>query len=130
MPEEIKTSRFWRSAAAFAVGTVILGGMLSLRLPQGLAGLVDSLPAYLRGWTELSGVSALRLPAALLVYQPLALIFGALFALRSWLPGQPLAIEGRFLSLWVLAALALSMLYPARQVVDASRWYLCGRWQP
>ena len=127
LPADLKQARFWRTAALFAAGTLLLGGMLSLRLPQGLAGLADSLPAYLRGWLEPSGVPALRLPAGLVFYQPMALLFGVLSALRLWRSGQPLSGEARFLSLWALFALAVAMLYPARQVADAA-WALVPLW--
>ncbi|MGE5222307.1 MAG: hypothetical protein ACM3PY_07715 [Omnitrophica WOR_2 bacterium] len=118
---------FDRRALYFLIGTVILTGTLFFRFPQGLGAMAGQIPAYFNGWTTPSGVPALRLPVALLVYQPLALIFGLSAMLRCWLPGYPRSVVSRRLCLWVLVALGLAMLYPGRQVTDLA-WVLVPLW--
>ena len=73
---------------------------------------------------------ALRLPAALLVYQPLALLFGLVAAVRGWTAarsGLRSAYLALLLSLWALVALLLAFIYPARQVADLG-WVLIPLW--
>jgi hypothetical protein len=89
-----------------------------------LSAWLAGLPAYLSGWAQPSGVPALRLLAALVVYQPLPLVFGLIGAGRGWLRGDRLA---RGLSFWFVIALALALLYPARQVSDLV-WVLLPVW--
>ncbi len=103
-----------------------------LMLPQGLAGFARTLPDYLTTWLQPSGIPALRLPAALLLYQPAALLFGLVGALRAWLdesggytPAE--AALGKVLSLWAGLALALLLLQPGRQVPDLA-WALAPLW--
>jgi hypothetical protein len=72
-------------------------------------------------------VPALRLPVALLIYQPLALIFGGVAAVRGWRRTTPYALPAKWLGLWALAALILAMLYPARQIADLI-WVLAPLW--
>lgn len=99
-----------------AIGlTIFAAATLFLLYPQGLSSWVAAILAYFKGWLAPSGVPALRLLAALLIYQPLGVIFGLSGALRGWLRADPLA---RKLGLWFLISLLLTTLYPARQVSD------------
>ena len=109
---------------ALALGVVTMQGTLFLQHYQGLSAWLDALPAYAAGWVHPSGVHAVRLLAALLVYQPLALIFGLIAAGRAWVTGEKTA---RFLSIWFVSALALGLLYPGRQVYDLI-WALVPLW--
>ena len=118
------TNQEWVNLLLSAGATLLVVGTLLLRYPQGLAAWIASLPAYMQGWSELSTVPPLRLIAALLVYQPLALIFGGIAAVRGWLRGDRLA---RILSLWFVFSLLLVLIYPARQVVDLV-WALPPLW--
>ncbi|HNT23531.1 MAG TPA: hypothetical protein PKM21_04150 [Anaerolineales bacterium] len=123
-----------RPALLSAGVVLLLAGTLFLRVPQGLAALFGSLPGYISGWVQPSGISLLHLLAGLAFYQPLVLIFAliglgrALFDLTT-LPtnaqlGPRLALR---LGLWVLAALILVLLYTARQVADLA-WLLPPLW--
>jgi len=118
------TGREWISMLLSAAITLLAVGTLLLLNPQGLAAWIASLPAYLQGWGQASNVPPLRLAAALLVYQPLAMIFGTIGAVRGWLRGDPLA---RMLSLWFIVAFTLILVYPARQVFDLV-WVLTPLW--
>jgi len=104
--------------------TLVLAGTLFLRLPEGLSAWLAGLPAYLSGWAQLPSTPALRLLAALVVYQPLPFLFGLIGAVRGWLRGDRLA-QG--LSLWLGFSLVLAIVYPARQVSDLV-WALLPLW--
>ena len=109
--------------AAF-VATVLLVGTFFSFFPQGLGALGGSIPAYLAGWVTASDVSAIQLLLVFLVYQPLAFIFGSLGAVRSWVEGN---LAAQRLSVWVLIALIVGLLYPSRQVGDLV-WVLVPLW--
>ena len=119
-------SRMDTRAALIAAGiTFILVGTLLFRFPQGLSAWLEMIPAYLQGWTTPSGIPSLRLPAALIFYQPLALLFaliGVLFGLT-----QRNLRTVLFFTVWLIVSLGLSMLYPARQVADLV-WGLVPLW--
>jgi len=111
-------------------GTLLFAGLFFFRIPQGLAGLADMLPEYLQGWISPSGIPALRLPAALLVYHALVLLLALLAAGRGWwrlLTGGRAERLAVALSLWALIAMLVVMLYPARQVGDLV-WALLPLW--
>ena len=109
------------------LGTLLLAGTLFLRLPQGLGALAATLPAYFEGWALSSGVPAMRLPVALLFYQPLVIIFGLLAIVRAWRDQEPHSEFFRYLSLWAAFALLLALVYPARLVGDLV-WVIVPLW--
>lgn len=117
----------WRTLLYGLVATLILVGTLFLRIPQGLGALGATLPAYFEGWAVSSGVPALRLPVALLVYQPLAILFGVLGILRTW--RDPWEYRGfiKLLGIWAGTALLLAMVYPSRQTLDLV-WIIVPLW--
>jgi hypothetical protein len=114
----------WPVFLVSALATVLLVGTLFLRVPQGLSAWMSGLPAYLSGWVSPSGTPALRLVVALLVYQPLASIFGLVGAVRGWLCRDRLT---HFLSLWFVFSLLLAVIYPGRQMGDLV-WTLLPLW--
>ena len=116
--EEIKP------ALVFAGATILLGGTSLFLSPAGLSAWLTSLPAYLSGWLHPSGVPVGRLVLALVVYQPLALLLGGASVVRGWQERNPLRMR---LSLWLLAAILLALLYPARQVGDLA-WIVLPLW--
>jgi hypothetical protein len=61
---------------------------------------------------------------ALLVYQPLAVVFGLVALVRGWWQGRRRYVV---LSLWLVAALLVAVIYPARQVGDLA-WALVPLW--
>lgn len=140
------------SFSPLLVGITVLGaGTLLLSAPQGLAAWAGTLPAYLSGWMTSSGTSAGRLLAALLVYQPLALIFAfaGIFQILGKYVGsslkrqsaeavdisaveentQPPSVSGLlvFPMLWAASALLMALLYPGRQVYDLL-WVIVPLW--
>jgi hypothetical protein len=116
-----------RLGLAFMAGTLLVAGTLFFHFPQGIGALADILPTYLRGWTSASGVPALRLPLAWIVYVPLVFFFSLAGVARAWAGLHPRYNPMRWLSLWAFFALAVAMLYPDRQVSDLS-WALVPLW--
>jgi hypothetical protein len=118
------------SVISFAL-TLLFAGTLLLRAPQGLGGLAETIPVYLKTWIISSGIPILRLPASLLVYQTLVLIFAIIGAFRAWFgawgddqhPRQVMI----GLSLWIAVSLLLPLLYAGRQVGDMA-WALIPLW--
>jgi hypothetical protein len=106
------------------IGTIIVAGSLFLRYPQGFGALAETLPAYLNGWFNPSGIPASRLIAALVFYQPLALIFGVIAIIRGWIYRNSLS---RWLSIWFFTSLILALIFQGRQVWDVA-WALIPLW--
>jgi hypothetical protein len=113
-----------KAALTFGGTTILLGGTLFLLSPNGLSAWLDALPVYLGGWAQPSGVPAGRLLLALLLYQPLAVVFGLVALVRGWWQGRTRYMR---LSLWLVAAILVAIIYPARQVGDLA-WALVPLW--
>lgn len=108
----------------YAGGTLlVVGGLFFLRL-RGLNGIVAGFSAFLQGWIKPADVSLFNLLAALPVYQPGAVVFGLIGAVRGW---QTRSGIDRFLSVWALAAFILAVIYPAHQVGDLL-WVVLPLW--
>jgi hypothetical protein len=127
---ELISSRSIGIVIAALVGTVLAVGTLFLRFPQGMGSLVETIPAFINTWIKPSGIPVLRLPASLLVYQPLLLIFGIISAVHVWFGVEDdqrtrKMITG--LSIWTIVALLLPLLYAGRQVSDMA-WALIPLW--
>ena len=118
--------RNWGAALLAGGITILAAGTLFLLHPGGLGALMASLPAFLGSWFQPSGVPALRIPAALLVYQPVAVIFGLVAAGRIFIQDEPQRLE-RLLIVWSLSALLLALLAPGRQVHNLV-WVLFPLW--
>jgi hypothetical protein len=110
--------------------TLLFVGSLFLRVPQGLGALAETIPAYVKTWVVPSGIPLLRLPASLLVYQPLALILGLVGAIHAWFGTwedhhSRQLVAG--LSIWALVAFLIPWLYAGRQVGDLA-WVIVPLW--
>jgi len=66
-------------------------------------------------------------PGSLVLYQPLLVFFGIAGVVQAWAARHPQYSNMRWLSLWAFFALAVAMLYPARQVADLA-WALIPLW--
>jgi hypothetical protein len=116
---------------AVLLATLLVVGTGLMRYPQGLAAAFAGLTTYLAGWATPPAISPLTLAAALLVFQPLGVIF-AILSLVRWLVRrfQHEAVEAyplMFPVLWLMTSLLLALLYPARQVSDLV-WVLVPLW--
>jgi len=105
-------------------GVILMAGTLAFWGPQGLSNFALTIPVYLGGWLVMSGVSMTQLLAALLIYQPLAIVFGISGTVRSWMESKPFP---RWLSLWALSSLVIVLAYSGRQVYDLV-WVLIPLW--
>lgn len=115
--------RDWVLAGLALAGTILAAGTLFFRYPQGLGGIGTALAGYLTSWGSSAGIPALRLPFALLIYQPLGLVFGLAEMVRAWVYRRPEDAASQKLSLWFAAALFLAFILPGRQVDDLA-WAL------
>ncbi len=113
-----------RSAVLATGGVFLAVGTLFFRYPQGLGAVTSILPAYIDGWMIASGIPASRLLAALLLYSPIALIFGTVAIVQSVRRHEPIS---QWLSLWAIVSLIIVLLYPGRQVSDLT-WVLVPLW--
>lgn len=116
----------------FAFGlTILLVGTQLLRYPQGLAAWFQSLAVYLSGWSVSSTTSALKMITAILVYQPVALLFAIAGVGRLFSHFSDERVRGNRIILttlfWFFGMLVLTVLYPARQVSDLA-WALAPLW--
>jgi len=109
------TPHVLRNTLFSAITTFILIGTLFFLAPNGLSAALASIPAYLRGWAQPSGIPIVRLLASLIVYEPLAVFLGLVCIIRAWWHGSRRAMR---LSIWMLVALLLAIFYPAHQVTD------------
>ncbi len=120
----------FRNAVPAFILTLLFAGVLFFRLPQGLGAFADTLPAYLRSWITPSGIPVLRLPASLLIYQPLVIIFAVSASTHLWFrrqDDQPVRPVLLGLGLWAIIAILLPLLTVGRQVGDLA-WALIPLW--
>ena len=120
----------WKPMAYFGIGTLLVVGTGFLLAPQGLGAFASTIPAYLTGWITPSGIPILKILAALVFYQPLAVLFGLVGALSAWFNSSSHRVEeftGRFFSLWAGLALFSAVIYPGHQVYTAA-WVLIPLW--
>lgn len=120
----------WRQMFSFGAGAGLLVGTGLLWVPQGLGALAATFPAYLNGWITPSNIPILKILAALLFYQPLAILFGIVGTLSAWFhlsSRNPIDYVGRLLSLWAALALSAAVIYPGHQVFSAA-WALVPLW--
>ncbi|HSQ39370.1 MAG TPA: hypothetical protein VLM78_04355, partial [Anaerolineales bacterium] len=132
LPTEHRTlnTDYW-SSRSIPVGLItafilnlLATSTLFLLAPQGLGAWLASLPEYLTGWVSPVTVPASRLFLALGVYQLLGILFALIAIVRGWWNGGRRVIR---LSLWILVALFLAAIYPARQTADLV-WALIPLW--
>lgn len=138
MRDDPASQRAGRLALFSSGAAVLLVGTFFLYSPQGLAAWLGTLPAFLGGWVNPSGVPAIQLLAALVVFQPFVIAFGLIGAITSWTDSSRLFF-GRsdpfvphqhtilFLVFWALLSLVLALVYPGRQVSDLA-WTLIPLW--
>lgn len=117
--------RLPRPAWIFSLGLWLVAATLFLRHPQGLAEWGNSLGSFIAGWVAQPTVPISRLLVGLLTYALLPLAFGLVATARAWaIEPNPL---GRAASLWLLVALLLWLVYPARQFAWVA-WLMLPLW--
>jgi hypothetical protein len=104
--------------------TLLVAGSLFFHYPQGLSATAGTIPATLNNWFSHSNIPIFRVFLALIIYQPFALFFTLLGALR-FLRSE--SIIPRWLIIWFFTALIMAMIFPGRQVSDVG-WVLIPLW--
>jgi hypothetical protein len=113
-----------RQGWVISAATILLVSTLFTRYPSGLGALGGGLENYIRGWITVSKTPVLQPVLAVIIYQPLALIFAIIAAVRGWILGEKIS---RWLAIWVLVVLVSTIIYPGRQVYDVA-WALTPIW--
>lgn len=106
------------------VGTLLIAGTSFFQFPQGLGAWLGSIPAYFSGWLNPAVVPVFRPVAALLIYQPIAVIFGVISSFHHWRDKHDFVPH---LVMWSAVAIFLAVIYPARQVSDIV-WAIIPLW--
>ena len=122
--QERTSPRDYRTALLFGGGTILLVGTIFFLYPQGMAAWAATISEFFQGWVTPSSLPVGRLLAAVFFYGILALVFGLVAVVRGWIQKNKAA---QFLSLWLLFALLLPILYPGRQVGDVA-WAILPLW--
>ncbi|NOQ38932.1 MAG: hypothetical protein GQ562_01305 [Anaerolineales bacterium] len=91
---------------------------------QGLSAWITSFPEFLSGWISPSGVSSYKILAALIISNPLIIIFGGLGFISAWRNNDRI---GKICALWFGVSLLLVLIYPGRQTEDLI-WVVVPLW--
>ncbi len=123
-PESL-SSKSSRATVLLAAGiTAAAAGTLFLFAPFGLSMAAQSIPDFLRSWTQ-TGILGLRPAAmALLCYAALPLVLGIIQAASGW---ERKDATDQFLSVWLILALLLWLACPGRQMSYAG-WIMAPLW--
>ncbi len=113
-----------RQGLYFAAGAYLLLGSFFLLAPGGLGAGLASLPDALARFSDWGGAPMLRPLTALFFYQFPALVLALIALARLFVQRDQTTI---FLGVWLLVALLLAVLPPARQVADLA-WALIPLW--
>jgi len=119
-------NRFWSAAGEFFLPALVVLGIGSFFFSQyqGLSAWMASLPEFLMSWFTPSGVSSLKVLAALVLSNPLINIFGVLGFLAAWRQNDQV---GKIFSLWFGFSLLLVLMYPGRETADLI-WVVVPLW--
>ena len=105
----------WKVVFGWFVGALLVFGTLLFLIPNGLTAAANGLVQYLMGWSQASAVTVGRMLLGLILSQPLGFLFATVGLVRIIQTKNSL---DTFLAVWWLAALALALLYSAREVAD------------
>lgn len=110
--------------------TFLIIGSWFLRVPQGLSAAAGGLVEFFKGWTSTPSLPAGWIIVSLGLYHPIAVMFVIIAMLRTLSaksdPNQRNGFQ-RFLGIWFLIALFLTLLYPNRNM-SALIWVLIPLW--
>jgi hypothetical protein len=113
-----------QSGALAAGGVILVLGTLFFLVPEGLGALTGILPAYLSGWITPSGTTMWRMVAALVIYNPIVLMFSILAIVQGWRKKEA---ASQWLALWAGTTFVLVFVYPGREVFGLA-WLLVPLW--
>jgi len=98
----------YRPALIAFIATLLLGGTLFFLSPNGLSAWLSSLPAYLKGWTSPSTMTAGRTLLAFLAYESLGIFLAILSIIRGYRTKSRRIVR---LGLWLAVSLLLAVFY-------------------
>jgi hypothetical protein len=105
-----------RKAGPAALTAFLLAGSLALAVPSGLSSAASSLTTYLAGWVRAGGTWPGLMMIALVVYEALFVVLGLARIFQGVF--QEHSKTDLFLAVWAFSALALSLVYPSREVTQ------------
>ena len=105
-----KTAGIWFGGAALACGTLLF------LIPNGLNSVFNGFAQYFINWSKPGDLNIWRLLLGFVISQPIGFLFGAIGLLRMFRSRNSLDI---FLAVWWLTALALVLLNPGREMIQA-----------
>jgi len=117
-------SKYWLHFGVAIISTVVVASTLFLKYQSGFASWSESLLLVFSNLEPVVRTAPLQAILALIIYQPLALIFAGIAALRRW-KTNPAFVP--YLFIWIIAGVLLVVLYPGRQVSDIA-WVLFPLW--
>jgi hypothetical protein len=91
---------------------------------NGLSAWASSLSEFFLAWRLPSGTSLLKVLMALLIYNPLIILFGGLGFISTWRNNSR---TGKLLSIWAGISLLLILIFPGRQTADLI-WVVIPLW--
>ncbi|HBG74462.1 MAG: hypothetical protein A2X25_14170 [Chloroflexi bacterium GWB2_49_20] len=113
-----------KTAIKWGAGTLLLVGTLFLLVPNGLSAWAGSIVDFMRGWWTPGSVPLWIFLVVLLVYAPLALIFGLIGLARGLRKTDRTSIQ---LGLLSGTFFLLALIYPVHQAGDLV-WMLVPVW--
>lgn len=113
----------WRDFLIAAAVTLVIGGTLFLRAPEGLGGIGGTLSAFITGFAN-PGVPLAEIGLVFIGYVWPALVFGILGGINAWRHNYSI---GKVVSLFAVFALLLILINPGRQIADLL-WVVIALW--
>ena len=114
----------WLYFFGAVLGTMVISGTFFLKYQSGFSSWDESIVFFFTNWPSFVSTPPLSAILALLIYQPLALVFAIIATLRRW-KTHPSLVPYCFF--WIIAGFLLVILYPAREVSDFA-WVLFPLW--
>jgi len=106
----------WKSAGIWFGGAALAFGTLLFLIPNGLNSVFNGFAQYFINWSKPGDLNIWRLLLGFVISQPIGFLFGAIGLLRMFRSRNSLDI---FLAVWWLTALALVLLNPGREMIQA-----------
>lgn len=107
-----------------ALAVIVSVGTLFFQFPTGLGSFTSIIPSYLHGWIAYSEIGIPDLLANLLIYSPVALIFGLFAIINAWRYKNGFV---QWLSLWAGVSFLLAIIYPGKDIFSWV-WFLIPLW--
>lgn len=110
--------------------TFLLVGSWFFRVPQGLSTAVGGLIEFFKGWVSISSLPASWTILTLGLYHPIAVMFTITAMLRTFSAKSNQNQQNgfqRFLGIWFIIALLLTLVYPNRQMSELI-WAIIPLW--